>query len=57
MDSTREKLSELEALAKPLADYLQRNHHPHTAIVVTSERVVLAEEMMGAPFSYRNLEY
>lgn len=56
MDNTRGKLSELEALAKPLAEYLQRNHHPHTIIVVTSERVVLAEELMGAPFNYRNLE-
>lgn len=56
MDNTREKLSELEALAKPLAEYLQKNHHPHTAVVVTRERVVLVEELMGAPFNYRNLE-
>lgn len=40
----------LEQLAKPLAEYLRKNHHPHTAIVVTDERVVVVEDVLGIPF-------
>lgn len=50
MDSIREDLSELEALARPLVEYLRQKHHPHTAVVVTDDRVVLVEETMGVPF-------
>ena len=49
MDSIRENLSELEALARPLVDYLRQKHHPHTTIVVTYDRVVLVEETLGVP--------
>lgn len=50
MEDIRENLKELEDLARPLADYLKANHHPHTAVVVTSEHVDLWEETMGVPF-------
>ena len=50
MDDTREKLSELEELARPLVDYLRKKHHPHTVVVVTDERAVLAEDVMAVPF-------
>lgn len=43
-------LEELKQLAAPLVDYLRKKHHPHTAIVVTDDRAVLLEEMMGVPF-------
>lgn len=49
MDNIRKNLKELEDLARPLADYLKKRHHPHTAVVVTSEHVDLWEETMGAP--------
>ena len=32
-------MAELEVLARPLVEYLRKNYHPHTAIVVTDERV------------------
>ena len=40
----------LEQLSAPLVEYLRENHHPHTAIVVTDERVVVVEDVMGIPF-------
>ena len=44
-----EDLTLLEQLAKPLAEYLRKNHHPHTAIVVTDERVVVVETALSVP--------
>lgn len=44
-----EDMTLLEQLAKPLAEYLRKNHHPHTAIVVTDERVVVVEGVMSVP--------
>lgn len=52
LDDARNKLDELEELAKPLVDYLRKNYHPHTVIVVTDERVVLAEDVMSAPLGF-----
>lgn len=40
----------LEHLARPLVEYLRENHHPHTSIVVTDERVVVIEDVLGIPF-------
>lgn len=45
-------LDELESLSRPLVEYLRKKHHPHTAIVVTDERAVLVEEMLGVPFTF-----
>lgn len=42
--------SELENLARPLAQYLRDNHNPHTTIVITAERVVVVEDVIGIPF-------
>ena len=41
-----EKLLEM---SKPLIDYLKENYHPHTAIVVTEERVVIVETSVSVP--------
>lgn len=43
-------LDELKVLAKPLVDYLRENHHPHTTIIVTYDRVVVVEDVIGIPF-------
>lgn len=43
-------MNELEKLAKPLVDYLRNNYNPHTTIVITDERVVVVEDVMGIPF-------
>lgn len=48
------KLDELESLARPLVEYLRKKYHPHTAIVVTDERAVLVEEMLGVPFGFKD---
>ena len=41
-----EKLLEM---SKPLIDYLKENYHPHTAIVVTEERVMVVETSVSVP--------
>ena len=42
-----DELKELEALAGPLVEYLHKKHHPHTAILITDERVTLMEDVMS----------
>ena len=44
----------LEALVKPLVQYLRENHNPHTSIVITEERVVVVEDVIGIPFQAKN---
>ena len=39
---------DLNKLAQPLIAYLIKNHHPHTAIVITEERVVV-EGVLSIP--------
>lgn len=41
-----EKLLEM---SKPLIDYLKKNYHPHTAIVVAEERVMVVETSVSVP--------
>lgn len=43
---------DLEALAKPLVEYLNQNYHPHIVIVITSERVVAMETMLSVPQTF-----
>lgn len=40
---------ELEKLGSQLAEYLKNNRHPHTAIVITSERIVVVEGVHSIP--------
>ena len=40
---------DLNNLAQPLIAYLIKNHHPHTAIVITEERVVVVEGVLSIP--------
>lgn len=40
---------ELEKLAKPLIEYLKENHHPHTAILITDDRVMVVETVLSVP--------
>ena len=46
----------LEHLAKPLVKYLKENHNPHTAIVITDERVVVVEDVLGIPFPREKIQ-
>lgn len=49
-------MNELEKLAKPLVDYLRKNHNPHTTIVITDDRVVVTEDIIGIPFPKQHTE-
>lgn len=49
-------MNELEKLAKPLVDYLRKNHNPHTTIVITDDRVVVTEDIIGIPFPKQRTE-
>lgn len=39
----------LNELAKPLMEYLTENCHPHSAIVITTERVAAVETVLSIP--------
>ncbi len=43
---------ELKQLARPLVDHLRKYHHPHTAIIITSDRVDVLESLAGIPFPF-----
>lgn len=45
-------------LARPLVEYLKENHHPHTSIVITKDRVEVMETIVSIPektMDYRTL--
>lgn len=50
MSENQQNADDLKHLAKPLVKYLKENHHPYTAIVITDERVVVVEDVLGIPF-------
>lgn len=39
----------LGELAKPLVEYLKENCHPHSAIMITAERVAVIETVLSIP--------
>ena len=43
----QKKIQHLRQLALPLAEYLRKNHDPHTQVVVTDQRVTLMTEQAG----------
>ncbi len=46
----------LDELAKPLVEYLKENCHPHTAIVITAERVAAVETVLSMPQDEEGLD-
>lgn len=44
-----QKRDRLEDLARPLIEYLKENHHPHTSIVITEDRVEVMETIVSIP--------
>ena len=42
-------LEEFEAVVKPVNDYLRRNYHPHTVIVIDYDGAHVYEALMGVP--------
>lgn len=51
LNGTNEAVQEekLKILAEPLIKYLNNNYHPHTAIVITGERVAVIETVLSIP--------
>lgn len=43
------KIAELEKLARPLVEFLQKNYHPHCQIVIDNERVRVVEDAVSTP--------
>lgn len=39
----------LAELARPLAEYLKENYHPHATIVITETSVKIVEDIIGTP--------
>lgn len=42
-------MDELETLSKPMIEYLKKNYHPHTAIVITGDKVAVWETALSIP--------
>ena len=47
MGNMVEEISELEALVKPVSDYIKRNFDPMTKVIITDERVDVCQAVMG----------
>lgn len=45
----KEDIGRLEEMARPLAEYLKENCHPHCAIVITAERTAVMETVLSIP--------
>lgn len=43
------EIKKLENLAKPLVEYLEKNHHPYTTIIITVDSVKVVEDVMSVP--------
>lgn len=45
-----EKNKELEELARPLNDWLQKNFTPHHKIIISSDGAEVVQGVIGVPF-------
>lgn len=46
------KINELMRLSKAVSDYLQRNFHPHTTVVIEVERIRVEETLATQTIEY-----
>lgn len=55
MENTKNERSfdEFELAARPLMEYLAKNHHPHTAVIVESD----SAELVEGKKAYRTKEF
>ena len=49
VDKKSKEMDELEHAAQPLLEYLKKNHHLHTAVLVTNDRVMVLETTHCVP--------
>ncbi len=47
-------LSALKQLSASLVEYLRKYHHLHTAIVITGNRVIMTEGVIGISFPFKD---
>lgn len=45
-----EKMKELEELAKPLNEWLQKNFTPHHQIIIRNDGAEVVQGVLGVPF-------
>lgn len=48
----KDKIKELVRLSKAVADYLQRNFHPHTTVVIEVDGIRVEETLAAEPIEY-----
>ena len=46
---SKDKLEQLETLARPLIDLLREQYNPHCQIIIESDRVRIVEDVVGVP--------
>ena len=49
-EKRREKMKEFKDLCKPLNEWLQKNYHPHTIVIIENNGAQILEQKMGIPF-------
>lgn len=49
MRNVTEELCELEALIKPVSDYIKNHFDPMTKVIITDERADVYQAVMGVP--------
>ena len=50
------EMEELQELCMPLIKYLRKNHHPHTTLTITDDKIQLDESLIGIPVPYEEEE-
>ncbi|MGM2815350.1 hypothetical protein ACS2Q8_25810 [Bacillus cereus group sp. Bce007] len=46
---SKDKLEQLETLAKPLVDLLREQYNPHCQIIIESDRVRIVNDVVSVP--------
>lgn len=47
--SSIKKMDSLEEVTQPVVKFLLENYNPHTSIIITSERIVVVEDVLSIP--------
>jgi hypothetical protein len=47
-------MDEFKALCKPLNEWLQKNYHPHTKIIIETDSAEIVEGTMAVPFEIKD---
>lgn len=52
-EKVKEQFDELEAVAKPVVEYIRKNYHPHVTVIIDFDHVEVLEgvKAMQIPYS------